>query len=90
MPITLPPLREREGDVPLLIDHFLSRFNRENRREVRLGPGLLSLMARYHWPGNVRELQNCVERLVVMADADHDLVTFEAIPPSRCADISPT
>lgn len=82
VPITLPPLREREGDVPLLIEHFLSRFNRENRRQVRLGRDLLALMGRYHWPGNVRELQNCVERLVVMADADHDLVTFETIPPS--------
>lgn len=82
VPITLPPLREREGDVPLVIEHFLSRFNRENRRQVRLGRDLLALMGRYHWPGNVRELQNCVERLVVMADADHDLVTFETIPPS--------
>ena len=82
VPMTLPPLRQREGDIPLLIDYFLSRFNRENRRRVRLGRELLALMGRYHWPGNVRELQNCVERLVVMADPDHDLVTFEAIPPS--------
>ncbi|MBI4402166.1 MAG: sigma 54-interacting transcriptional regulator [Nitrospirae bacterium] len=82
VPIALPPLREREGDIPLLIEHFLARFNRENRRQVRLGHDLLALMGRYHWPGNVRELQNCVERLVVMADSDHDLVTFETIPPS--------
>ena len=82
VPMTLPPLRERDGDIPLLIDYFLSRFNRENRRQVRLGRELLALMGRYHWPGNVRELQNCVERLVVMADPDHEHVTFEAIPPS--------
>lgn len=82
VPIMLPPLREREGDIPLLIDYFLSRFNRENRRQVRLGREVLGLMGRYHWPGNVRELQNCVERLVVMADPEHGPVTFEAIPPS--------
>jgi Nif-specific regulatory protein len=82
VPITLPPLRERAGDIPLLIEHFLSRFNRENRRQVRLGRDLLTLMSRYHWPGNVRELQNCVERLVVMVEPGQGLVTFDTIPPS--------
>jgi Nif-specific regulatory protein len=82
VPITLPPLRERAGDIPLLLEHFLGRFNRENCRQVRLGPDLLTLMARYHWPGNVRELQNCVERLVVMGEPGHGLVTGESIPPS--------
>ncbi len=80
VPITLPPLREREGDVPLLIEHFLARSNRENRRHVTLSPELRTLMARYHWPGNVRELQNCVERLVVLAEQEH--VTFHTIPTS--------
>jgi Nif-specific regulatory protein len=80
VPIILPPLREREGDVPLLIEHFLARSNRENRRRVTLSPELRTLMARYHWPGNVRELQNCVERLVVLAEQEH--VTFHAIPSS--------
>jgi Nif-specific regulatory protein len=80
VPVTLPPLREREGDIPLLIDHFLARFNRENRRQVRLGRDLLALMGRYHWPGNVRELQNCVERLVVMAEQER--VALDLVPPS--------
>jgi Nif-specific regulatory protein len=82
VPITVPPLRERDGDVPLLIDHFLSGFNRQNRRHVRLGRDVRSLMARYHWPGNVRELQNCVERLVVMVDPHHEELALETIPPS--------
>ncbi|HET8579622.1 MAG TPA: helix-turn-helix domain-containing protein, partial [Nitrospiraceae bacterium] len=82
VPIALPPLRERQGDIPLLIEHFLSRFNQENDRQMRFGRDLLTLMARYHWPGNVRELQNCVERLVVMADPGSELVTFQTIPPS--------
>ncbi|HXF91940.1 MAG TPA: sigma 54-interacting transcriptional regulator [Nitrospiraceae bacterium] len=80
VPITLPPLRERAEDVPLLINHFLARFNRENRRQVSLGDDLLALMSSYHWPGNVRELQNCVERLVVMAERDR--MTIDTVPPS--------
>jgi Nif-specific regulatory protein len=82
VPITVPPLRERDGDVLLLIDHFLSRFNRQNARHVRLGRDVRSLMARYHWPGNVRELQNCVERLVVMVDPHHEELALETIPSS--------
>lgn len=82
VPVTLPPLRERAGDIPLLIEHFLARFNRENHRRVRLGRDLLTLMARYHWPGNVRELQNCVERLVVMVEPGHEVVTRDGVPPS--------
>ncbi len=80
VPITLPPLRERGGDIPLLIQHFLDRFNKENRRKVRLGKDILALMGRYHWPGNVRELQNCLERLAVMAE--HEQVTLENVPAS--------
>ncbi len=80
VPIVLPPLRERDGDISLLIDHYLARFNRENHRSIRLGSDLHTLMLRYHWPGNVRELQNCVERLVVMADSE--TVTLATVPMS--------
>ncbi|HEV8540301.1 MAG TPA: sigma 54-interacting transcriptional regulator [Nitrospiraceae bacterium] len=80
VPIWLPPLRDRDGDIALLIEHFLVKFNRENGRHIRLGRDLLALMLRYHWPGNVRELQNCLERLVVMAEGDP--VTLESIPDS--------
>ncbi|HZS12049.1 MAG TPA: sigma 54-interacting transcriptional regulator [Nitrospirales bacterium] len=82
VPITLPPLRERTGDIQMLIEHFLARFNRDNRRRVRLSADVLALMARYHWPGNVRELQNCVERLVVMTESDREALTLETIPAS--------
>ena len=82
VPVTLPPLRERAGDILLLIDHFLDRFNRENGRRIRLGRDLLALMTRYEWPGNVRELQNCVERLVVMTEPRADLVTLDFVPSS--------
>ena len=82
VPIVLPPLREREGDIPLLIGHFLTQLNRQNRRHIRLGNDLLVLMGRYHWPGNVRELQNCMERLVVMADPGRELVALDTVPAS--------
>ena len=82
VPITIPPLRERPSDIPLLINHFLTKYNRQNHRKVGLGIDVSALMNRYHWPGNVRELQNCLERLVVMADPGSDVVTLETIPMS--------
>jgi Nif-specific regulatory protein len=82
VPIALPPLRHREGDIPLLINHFLEQFNRQNRRRIKLGTDVLVLMGRYRWPGNIRELQNCMERLVVMADPHRELVTLETVPAS--------
>jgi Nif-specific regulatory protein len=68
VPIVLPPLRERQEDVLLLIDHFLRESNEVNSRKVRFSKAVMDFLAAYHWPGNVRELQNLVERLVIMAD----------------------
>ena len=78
VPIRLPPVRERKEDIPLLVKNFLDRFNRENRRQVKLSPDVIAIFARYHWPGNIRELQNCIERLVVLADSS--TLTITAIP----------
>jgi Nif-specific regulatory protein len=78
VPILLPPLRERKEDLPLLIDYFLSRYNRENQKQVRLSPELRRLMLNYHWPGNIRELQNCIERTVVLAE--NEPIGLKAIP----------
>lgn len=80
VPITLPPLRDRIGDILLLIGHFLARFNAQHKRRVSLSEDLLSAMEGYHWPGNVRELQNCIERLVVIAD--RDVVRLDRLPVS--------
>jgi Nif-specific regulatory protein len=66
VPILLPPLRERREDIPLLIEHFLAKSNRENNRKVRITGRVLQAMLNYDWPGNVRELENCVERMVIM------------------------
>ncbi len=65
-PIELPALRERQEDIPLLVNEFIRRMEREGRGSVRLTPGALASLARYPWPGNVRELANLVERLVIM------------------------
>jgi Nif-specific regulatory protein len=67
VPILLPPLRERREDIPLLIEHFLSKANREHNRKIRITGRALQAMLHYDWPGNVRELENSVERLVIMS-----------------------
>ncbi|MBI5920779.1 MAG: nif-specific transcriptional activator NifA [Betaproteobacteria bacterium] len=64
--ILLPPLRERKEDIPLLVDFFLGRFNRENGRALTMSAEALQVFARCNWPGNVRELENCVERAATM------------------------
>jgi transcriptional regulator with PAS, ATPase and Fis domain len=69
VPITVPPLRERIEDLPLLVDHFIRRYNHEcNKRIEALTPDALAALGSYSWPGNVRELQNIVERTVVLVD----------------------
>jgi len=67
VPVVLPPLRERREDIPLLTEHFLAKYNRENNRKVRITGRALQEMLDYDWPGNVRELENCIERLVIMS-----------------------
>jgi Nif-specific regulatory protein len=81
VPIHLPPLRERREDISLLIEHFLEKFNNENNKKVRLSNEVIQLLIHYDWPGNVRELENCIERLVVLAEEDES-VTFKTIPPA--------
>lgn len=65
--VFLPPLRERREDIPLMVEHFLARFNRENSRKVKVTPKALKVLTNCYWPGNVRELENCVERTATMA-----------------------
>ncbi len=77
--VVLPPLRDRMDDVPLLVAHFLERFNEENGRSVaRVSTRVLERFLGYAWPGNVRELENVVERGVVLARGDE--ITEEVLP----------
>ncbi len=71
IPLALPPLRERKEDIPLLVDHFIQKFNRNNRKQLRgVSSATMGLLLRYPWPGNIRELENCIERAAVLADGD--------------------
>jgi DNA-binding NtrC family response regulator len=70
-PITMPPLRERRTDIPILASFFIDRVAHEQkRRPPMLSPAALDALEHYEWPGNVRELQNCLERAVILADGD--------------------
>jgi two-component system response regulator AtoC len=67
IPIDLPPLRERTGDVPLLIDHFLKKYTQKSNREVKgISPPALDMLCAYPWPGNVRELEHTMERILII------------------------
>jgi DNA-binding NtrC family response regulator len=69
--VSIPPLRDRMEDVPILVEHFLEKFNTENRKGVtRVTPEVMDRFFSYTWPGNVRELENVVERGVVLARGD--------------------
>jgi len=70
-PITVPPLRDRGNDIPLLARYFVDRFCRDlKKKSLVLSSAALDALQSYRWPGNVRELQNCIERAVILADGD--------------------
>ncbi|MCH2243002.1 MAG: nif-specific transcriptional activator NifA, partial [Aquabacterium sp.] len=79
--ITLPPLRERREDIGPLVQHFLARFNRDNRRELRITPEALRVLQSCYWPGNVRELENCIERTATMVQGE--VISDLSIPCRR-------
>jgi len=83
--IEMPPLRERQGDVPLLIDTFLKRYNDTFRKSIRgIAPECVSIFENYDWPGNVRELKNVIQRAVlVCTDA---VLAPEHLPPRLLPD----
>jgi formate hydrogenlyase transcriptional activator len=70
-PITLPALRDRKEDIPLLVRHFIQKFGPRLGRKIEHVPEtILASMSRYHWPGNIRELQNFVERSLITSNGD--------------------
>ena len=70
-PITIPPLRNRAADIPMLAKFFIERFCRDvNKKPMLLAPSAAEELAAYPWPGNVRELQNCIERAVILTEGD--------------------
>ena len=97
IPIDLPPLRERTGDVPLLIDHFLRKYRQKSNREVQgVSPRALQMLCDYPWPGNVRELEHTMERILIIEAPEVILpehlpgyiyqkqANFQVFSPERC------
>ncbi|MGA2467494.1 MAG: sigma-54 dependent transcriptional regulator [Thermodesulfobacteriota bacterium] len=71
-PIVIPPLGGRKEDIPLLIDHFISKFNIENNKNVKgISKEALELMMQYKWPGNIRELGSMIERMIALTSNDY-------------------
>jgi len=80
IPLHIPPLRDRKEDIPLIVNHFIDRFNRELGKRVKpAARELLEWLMRYEWPGNVRELKNVIERSMLL-DAEEELLV-EYLPP---------
>jgi DNA-binding NtrC family response regulator len=86
-PIVLPPLRERRGDIPVLVEHFAAAISEQNGWKPKpFTADAVGLLDRHSWPGNVRELRNCVERLLLLADEVVDEATVGlALPQAAVA-----
>ncbi len=87
IPIHVPPLRERRGDIPLLVKHFLKKFCKGKRQCVEgITDEAMEILAYYEWPGNVRELENIVERLVILANGP--VITKDDLPEQILQNVS--
>jgi transcriptional regulator with PAS, ATPase and Fis domain len=79
--LQVPPLRDRREDIPLLVNHFLQKYNRQNYKNVEEVPRhVLEMLINYPWPGNIRELENCVQKAVVLAPST--VLIEELVPPT--------
>lgn len=79
IPMVLPPLRDREGDIPLLVEHFIEKISASTGVPVRgISPEAMNVLMSYSWPGNVRELENVIERVITLMDSDR--ITVAALP----------
>lgn len=84
VPIHLPPLRERMGDLSLLTEHFLQKYNQETGKKVQnISPEAMDSLMRYDWPGNIRELENVIERAVILSDGESIVPEDLSLNPSH-------
>lgn len=80
IPINVPPLRRREGDVPLLVYYFLTKFSQQLNKNIKvITPEAMAVLESYPWPGNIRELENLIERMVVLG-TDHAQIDLGDLP----------
>lgn len=86
VPITLPSLQDRKEDIPVLVDHFITKYNVETGRQVRdVSPEALNALINYNWPGNIRELENVIERAIVMSTQTQ--LRLEDLPDNLVTDV---
>ncbi|MBW1863677.1 MAG: sigma-54-dependent Fis family transcriptional regulator, partial [Deltaproteobacteria bacterium] len=78
MQIEVPSLKERTDDIPLLLDHFIEKFQASPKKKIKLAPEVKKALFNYSWPGNVRELENVIERVVVLSSGE--MITMEDLP----------
>jgi len=80
IPITIPPLRVRKSDIPLLVQHFIEHFNKERDSDIEgVSPEVMKIFTEYNWPGNVRELENLIERLVIF-NRKKNIINLQDLP----------
>jgi len=89
-PLFIPPLRERREDIPLLVDHFIEKFNRRNKATIkRITTSAINMLMVYSWPGNIRELENCIERACILSK-DNVIHSYLLPPTLQTAESSGT
>ena len=82
VPLTVPPLRERRDDIPLLVEHFLRKYENElNKKGLRLEDGAMEVLQRQEWKGNVRELENCIERGAILCSGNRIRIQDMGVAP---------
>lgn len=80
-PLFIPPLRERRADIPLLVNHFIEKYNNLHGLEIkRISSTAIDLLMTYHWPGNIRELENCIERAAILST--DKVIRSHNLPPT--------
>ncbi len=89
-PLFIPSLRERREDIPLLVDHFIEKFNRRNKATIkRITTSAINMLMVYSWPGNIRELENCIERACILSK-DNVIHSYLLPPTLQTAESSGT
>jgi len=77
--ISVPPLRERREDIPLLVSHFIDVFNKKNNKDIQgVEDSVMNMLCNYDWPGNIRELENTIERAVILCL--YDQINMDSMP----------